>query len=474
MNVVLIDLPYQGRISYGDSVWPNAGLGYLASVLMARSHKVRVLDFLNDPKNIEARLKAALAQRPDVVGLYVTTATRLQAAHISNRVNEIFKPRLLVAGGPHISIYGKCFMLENHFFDVGVVGEGESSIIDLCDAIEGQKRLEEVEGIIFRNKSFIDKTPPRALAKDLDSLQFPEFSAFDSVNKNMVYPLITSRGCPYECSFCCVSAISQGQWRPRDITQVIEELEYAKPRYKVSKFVIVDDAFTYDRARANLFCDLLISRSLRLSWSVANVRADEIDSGLCNKMKEAGCEVIYFGLESGDPSVYENVGKRETFDELKSGVCVAMSSGLKVGGHFIIGLPGSTFEAELKSLEFAKRLKLDFAAFWQCFPFPGTRVYEYCKKNARFLECNDRFHDLRKPLFETADFSKERRIKAYFICNLQMRQFELVVPPRLGKFFRKIYIVFLLFKYNRSRLPRELFLAFRKRIFRNSSFASPK
>ncbi len=465
MKVLLIDLPYPRKLE--DKTF-NAGLGYLAGSLKIASHQVRVLDFQNNPLRIDERLKEALAEKPDMVGLPVSTLTKKIAVEIAKRVREIARPSLLVAGGAHLSVDGFNFMKANAIFDVGVRGEGEHTILELCEVVEGIKRLEDIEGIIFRREGIVFQTPPRKFIEDLDSLAYPDYAVFDSNCDNIPYSLVINRGCPFNCSFCCVRTVMGSHLRQRDVNKVIKEIESIQHKYSRSGFRAIGDNLTCDIGKTKMFCDLLCASNIKLSWDAINVRADAVDSELLIKAKAAGCRKVIFGVESGDMKVFSMIGKGETLKDIERAVKLAKEAGLNVVANLVIGLPGSTFESELQSIKFVQRLKINYSMFRHCLPFPGTPLYEWCKKNARFIVAYDEWQDWSYPFFETDLFSKKERIKAYFVCNLRMRQYNVLLDPSVRGIMRKIYILFLLLKYDSSSLPKEFLRLFKKYLWGNT------
>lgn len=436
-------------------------MAYIAGSLKANSHEVIKLDFVKNPKNLENRLEKALREKPDLIGIYITSMpiSINHAVNIAIKAKKIYKPKLLIAGGPHLSLLGMEFMQENNVFDIGVVGEGEKTIIDLCDAVDGKKTLEDVPGIIFRQGRNVMENPKRAPVEDLDSLPFPDYSdCFSSAHNTAYdcYPLVTSRGCPYNCTFCAVRIYMGKKWRARNIDEVIKELEYAKKELNITRFRVWDDNFTQDIERAKAFCDLLNKHKINLSWSAPCIRADKADYELFVKMKDSGCQAIGFGIESGDPHVLKKVCKGETIEDIEKAVNLAHRVGFYTYASFIIGLPGSTFESEMKSLKFAKRLKLHYVDFSLLWPVPKTPVRVWIAKNGRYInEAPEgiRFGIINKrAYFETPDFTRTQRFKAFFICHVKMLNFHLILDPETRGIMKKIHILHLLWKYDRPNI----------------------
>ncbi len=471
MRVILIDLP---------PVVPevnilSAGLGYLASSLKAASHQVKVLDFFNNPKDIEKRLMQALSEKPDIIGLSVVTPTMNIAVKIATMVRKESCSSLIVAGGAHVCVDGLNFIKDNKVFDVGVIGEGEYTIVELCDFLEGKKKIEDIKGIIFRRKDEVLQTSARGFLEDLDSLPNPDYTVFDSGYRNFPYSLVFNRGCPFGCYFCCVHAIMGKQVRHRNINNVIAELKTIKDQYVHSGFIALGDNLTYDIQKAKEFCDGLVVSKIELGWEAVNVRADTIDSELLIKMKKVGCREIILGVESADPKVLCLADKGETLKDIERAISLAKKAGLSVSAHFIIGLPGSTYESEIQSVKFAKRLKIDYCMFRHCLPFHGTRLFDWCEKNHYFL-VNYKNVDswARVPFFETDTFSKNERNKAYEMCNVCLRQYHNVIDSSVQGYKRASRIILLLLKYDIFSLPGEMFRLVIDFLFKKIKYFSKK
>jgi radical SAM superfamily enzyme YgiQ (UPF0313 family) len=257
------------------------------------------------------------------------------------------KNKILIVGGIHITIDGVNFLKENPEFSIGVVGESEETIVEIIDYTLGKKKLENIDGIIYRKGNKIMQNKFRNLNENLDSFHFPNYTYFDSVQESKmhvkIYPILTSRSCPFKCSFCICSKVLGGKWRARSVENVIEELVQAKYKYKTKKFSMVDDNWTLDMKRAKKICRKIIEKRLNFEWvPQSGMRADRIDRELLELMKKSGCSKLVFGIESGNKKVFENIEKGEKLEDIEKAVKLAKDVGVEVGGFFIVGLPYST------------------------------------------------------------------------------------------------------------------------------------
>ena len=239
---------------------------------------------------------------------------------------------------------------------------------------------------------------------------------------------------------CNVPTVIGRKFRTRSGKNILDELRYARQTYRSTEFKVLDDNFTLQMERAKDICQLFINEKLQMTWSCPNgIRADRLDKELCDLMKEAGCTSICIGVESGDPAVFDKIRKGEKLEDVERGIRLAQEAGIKVHGFFILGLMGSTYEADKRSMEFAKRLGIS-ASWGILVPYPGTEVWEQIKTDpqARILrDWKEGFHigARPKPVFDTADYPAEERVKAFYLANMMFLKKKDV--PRAAKLMIK-------------------------------------
>jgi radical SAM superfamily enzyme YgiQ (UPF0313 family) len=267
--------------------------------------------------------------------------------------------------------------------------------------------------------------PARERISDLDSIAFPAFCLWP-MDKYDVYPIITSRGCPHQCIFCDSSLLWGRKWRPRSTENVIEEIKMAQNCYGwVNKpFTFVDDSFNIDIKRVIKLCDQIMEHNLDIEWSCGGVRADRTTLKLARKMKEAGCRGVVIGVESAVPQVLNNMKKGEKIEDIGRGIRDFKQAGLPILAEFTIGNPGDNLATIKKSVAFAKKheLRVDFNMI---LPYPKTEIYRFVNDYGRWLNTDytQFHHHVNEPVFETDDFSREDRIKAYkFAKRFEIKQ----------------------------------------------------
>lgn len=430
LKVLLIDPPEFSQTGQTEKHQPNMGLAYINAVLTEMGFDSIILDtFGHEYDKIDKKISEFA---PQVLCISARTFNINGAAEIARRVKENGKDILTVIGGSHITALPERTLKEFRDFDLGVIGEGEETIKELLSnfkMIRDTKFLKKVKGIAYRKGSDIVINEQRGVIKDIDSLPFPNWNGIDFSNykkefswrlkgKYFQFPILFSRGCPFNCTFC---ANYNRIWRHRNPRKVVDEIEYFIRKYGANVFEIVDSTSTINRESFIEFCDEIIRRSLqnKISW-YCETRVDQVNSKLMRKIKEAGCEYVFFGIESGDDDILKKMNKRITRDKVREAISITKKSGLKVGGSFIIGHPYEKKENIIKTINFAVELSrygLDGANFFIIDVYPGTKVWdmvENCEGGARWVEgkrYNWDSYNRFEPQIEVGELDPEKLIR---------------------------------------------------------------
>lgn len=462
-KVVLVDpRGWQGAVN-GSRPYPNVGIAYLVPMLRKYGHEVLVIDLNNLAMTDDQVLTAIDGYRPDIVGFSAKTATMKSARSLAEQVKNLLPQVPVILGGPHTTLAWRELAAEP-WFDVVFVGEGEQVLPTICRQLMADEPIEDLPGVVTRHnsKDAFRLNRPLIAAADLNVLPFPEYDLFppnvwESIR--MTYPLLTSRGCVYDCTYCSVPEISGKGFRKRSPKSVIEELRCAQEKYGITAFEIIDDVFNLDIRRCKEICRALIGADLGMSWSCPNgLRADRMDPELAELMFRSGCRSVMVGIESADPVVLAPVKKGETIEDIERSIRIFKEAGINVGGYFIIGLPGDSFESQKRSVEFAKRMGIG-GHFNMLVPYPGTELWEWAKANARFLsDPEDGLHfadssDKVKPVIETDDFPASERRRAYEMVHTRLGRFDMLIPRNLRAWQYHRRMLRLLWNYDRLRLP---------------------
>lgn len=406
MKVLLIDPPFYCFIGYYNRYFP-LGLSYLAAVLREKGHDVLIYDAdcnVNPSKMDFARLEESyplylkslddshpiwkeMRERihsfnPDMVGITVWTTFAASAFKIAALCKKYKKTMPVVAGGPHITIKRDEVMKMCPDVDFLVTGEGEETFVELVEKLQGRdevkiEALRSIKGIAYRQNGKVIHNPDREFIQNLDAILFPARDLLlnkGSYNSEDMGLLMTSRGCPYNCSYCA-TGIWKRKIRYRSVDNVIEEIKLINDTYGTHQFTIKDDSFTVNRKRVLEFCDKLIKESLDINWD-CNTRVDIVDGELLKKMKAAGCNGIKVGIETGNERVLKLINKRTTLSQAREAAKLFRKVGIHWTGYFMMGLPSETKEETYQTLKFMKELKPDFASLSVYEPFPGTDLFE--------------------------------------------------------------------------------------------------
>jgi anaerobic magnesium-protoporphyrin IX monomethyl ester cyclase len=361
---------------------PPLGLLYVGAVLEARGHEVRIID--EDVDHLSGlALKQCIADvHPDVVGITSTTPVFPHAASIA-ALAKAAGDIAVVLGGIHATIAAE-ESIQHEAIDVVVRGEGEGSAVLLMEALEQGKSLEGLEGISFRRDGEVVHNPDRGLIMDLDTLPFPgrhllrrpfAYEPPDALYRPTT-TIMTSRGCPYGCTFCCTKQIFGRRLRFRSIANVIEEIEHLVRNYGVRELQIMDDCFTAKRERVFEFRDALRAHGLTPAIAFGNgLRADQVDDEIMSALKEIGVYSVGFGVESGNEEILARIKKGTTLDVIRNAFRLSKRYGFETWGFFMIGLPGETRETIRDTIRFAKELDPDFAKFIILKPYPGSEIH---------------------------------------------------------------------------------------------------
>jgi anaerobic magnesium-protoporphyrin IX monomethyl ester cyclase len=287
-------------------------------------------------------------------------------------------------------------------FDVVCVGEGETTALELVEAVGGRRSLSTVKGIVYQNRNSnghsVVRTQPREFVQDLDVLPFPARDHIDNEAYKKHYrerfgytttSIITSRGCPFQCDFCS-RAVFGHEFRTRSAVNVVDEMESVKA-LGYERVWFSDDCFTLDKKRLFGICNEIVRRGLGLEWECLS-RVDTIDQDTALIMKKAGCVRVFFGLESGNDTVLRLMNKQASAQEARNAVLTTKAAGIQVGAFFIVGYPGETNQTILDTLRFASSLPLDYLSFSMPYPIPGTPLYERVKNSIEFEDLNQPKH----------------------------------------------------------------------------------
>jgi len=314
---------------------------------------------------------------------------RKKKCSIAKNVNSAIKT---VTGGAHAGSMAREILSLNPDVDFVIIGEAERTLLDLLRALETGSGYSDLDGIAFRQGDSATLIPKTKYIEDLDSVPFPARHLFDMrrylekgeshgyARQRPFTQVVTSRGCPCRCTFCCLDAHWGGRQRMRSARNVLDELEWIVKEYGVKEVHFEDENFTANKKRAIEICDGIIERGLDIRWhSAAGIAAYTLDEQLLDKMQASGCFSITLGIESGNQNVVTRLmNKPVNLKKIPVLVKQIRDRGMDVRGFFMIGYPGETKETIEQTIDYAKQLELDWVYISIFSPLPKTRIYDTC------------------------------------------------------------------------------------------------
>jgi anaerobic magnesium-protoporphyrin IX monomethyl ester cyclase len=376
MNIALIAPPYPLE----EAPSPPLGLAYVAAACEAAGAKVRIFDYIVSRYTPEKLARALEEFKADVVGSTAVTMNFTDAARIIRDAKRIRPSIVTMMGGPHVS-----FDIENTLkvwpeLDIIVLGEGEQTLAELVPVLGDPSKWEGISGIAFRKDGAVCVTPGRPLIENLDTLPRPARHLLPiSRYLALGFPvsLITSRGCPNKCIFCLGRKMVGFRARFRDPKLVVDEIEEILS-YGFTRINVADDLFTANKERVRILCAEIRKRGVKFAWS-AFARVNTVDREILEIMKDAGCDSISFGIESGNAEMLKRIRKGITLEQAREATKICKEAGIITHASFMVGLPGETLETLRDTTTFAEELDIVFGYHFLV-PFPGTTVREELDK----------------------------------------------------------------------------------------------
>lgn len=369
------------------------GLLSIAAYLERQGHQVAVHDCLGPgaPPGIPANSKAIVMHEPDIVGFSSTTAGFLDGYELASRIKSARPQTHIIFGGVHISALGGVLLDRFEHIDSLAMGEGEVTMAQLADGLDPK----EISGLVWRNNHTVVTNPQRQPIGDLDDLPFPAYEKLDHFPKGYRLPLfsyimtpgatmVTSRGCPFQCSYCDRSVFKQG-YRYNSAEYIYEHMKYLRSRFGIRHLNIYDDLFTLNRKRIAELCRRLTEKPLGMQFNCA-VRVRHADNDLLRMLHQAGCLMVSVGIESGDADLLEVHKPGVYLEEVRETVKRIKAAGLRIKGLFMMGLPGETAASIQKTSDFVISLGLDDMNMSKFTPFHGAPVWNTIFEQGRVEE----------------------------------------------------------------------------------------
>lgn len=320
----------------------------------------------------------------DLVGISTITTTAPEAYRILNRVKSSGDIPV-VMGGPHVSFLPEEALAKGA--DFVIRGEGEIAFLELIRSLsEDGGKLSDILGLSYKEGDKIVHNPDRPRLKDLSSLPWPDLSLIEGFEKSKIVPVVTSRGCPFNCKFCSVTGMFGHQYRFRDTEDVIAELEMHYRRNPKGIFFFYDDNFTANPSHTKELLTRMKEKGITPRWT-AQARVDVVkDRELMQLMQDTGCLFLYLGLESINPATLEAYRKSQTVEDIVEAVKIIHKHKIKVHGMFVLGSDEDDLKTIRQTVRFAKKTGIDTVQFMILTPIPGSEFYGEMLREGRIFE----------------------------------------------------------------------------------------
>ena len=375
------------------NLMPPLGMMSIAAVLEQNGIEVELIDCYARPETVEQLVKRIITISPDAIGFSCTTSSFLECNRIAEALKQKRPDIVTVVGGAHACTIGAPLLDSFPAIDYLVIGEGENTMLELAQA--GFKNVANIPGVASRINGVGTLSSIRELIPDLDSLPFPAYHKLPQFPKRYNLPLfsypkapnssiISSRGCPYSCSYCDRSVFSRG-FRFNSPEYILEHVAMLNRNYGIKHVFFYDDLFTFDRKRVAEFCDLKEKKGIKVTYNCI-ARLEHVDAELLALLKRSGCWQVNFGIESGDPEVVKKHRKFLGLDEVGIKLNMVRNAGMRVKGLFMVGLPGEDEAAIRRTIDYALSLPLDEVNVTKFTPFPGAPVFKTIRDFGEFNE----------------------------------------------------------------------------------------
>ncbi len=390
--MLVFSYPEDARGINEATIEPPLGLGYLAAVTQNTGLGCEIVDANLLKLKMAEVVDLIRLKKPQIVGLSVNLFTYQTTLKTVTEIKKRFPKMIVVLGGPTATSIPRK-MMESCPADAVCIGEGEETWSEVLERHKAGKHLfRGVSGITYRSGKRLYQNSPRAHIREIDTIAFPAYHLYPDLNRyksraiqKPVAPLLTSRGCPFQCIYCSKD-VFRNFCRLRSPENVLAEIDMLVNKYQVKQIDILDDNFTINKERTERILDLLIQRNYDLYINLqSGIRTEGVDQKVINKMKKAKVFKIPFGVESGDPAMLRRIKKRLDLRRVLTCTRMAKKAGIKVYGFFMIGLPGDTPASMQKTIDFAIKMNPNIATFAMTIPFQGTELYEMVKKEGNFL-----------------------------------------------------------------------------------------
>ena len=436
MNIVLLNPKLK---TWSPNIYVPLGLAYIAASLEHAGYSVKITD-LNSHKVSDSKLQEGLVGA-DVIGITGMVTEYQEVLRLTGIARGCNPKAKIILGGPLATTHTNK-VLSTSQADCVVMGEGERTIVELVSAIEQGIDYSEVKGIAYKSDGLVNVSPVREPTKNLDDILYParhlldmnrytthHFKSFGmKVPRTESTTLISSRGCPFNCTFCHKDMWGY-KWRSRSSDNIIGEIRQLNRDYGFNGFVFNDDTFVLNNERVKDFCNKLIDKKIDINW-YCNGRVNLMAKELLELMYDAGCKGIAYGIESGNQEILDSIKKGITLEQVREVVEWTKEADIHITGYFMLGILGDTKATIGETVKFARELDLNFYGFAMTSPIIGTSMYTEAQKKGLIIENNLEDWSFHASVNLTKDCSKKE------LERLNEDVFrEFTIQKRYGKYY---------------------------------------
>lgn len=367
---------------------PSVGLAYIYSAFEEAGCEVRFKDYQCQKNSIDEIIDYIDCEQFDLVGMQAYITNINMCFEISSMIKHKRPNIKIILGGPHATIFPD-MIIKHPVVDFVCIGEGEITMKSLVECLNKQSEPKKILGLYYKDRDgTVHMNPRRPLIENLDMLPIPKYQIFDPIQYfpavhirgKRVCNMITSRGCPYKCTFCAATKIFGHRFRYYSIERSIKEMKFLKEKLLADSLQIYDDNFTTNKTRVKSLCKRMIEEKLNLQW-VCYTRADALgDEEMLHLMKKSGCYMIVVGIENANERILKLINKSLSLNIARRNIRLVRKAKINVLSSFMIGLPSETITEIENTIKFSTSIGLTYATYPIFTPYPGTPIYEDAKK----------------------------------------------------------------------------------------------
>jgi anaerobic magnesium-protoporphyrin IX monomethyl ester cyclase len=377
---------------------PPLGLAFVAASLEKAGYQAAILDNYNLKKPIEEVKQELKRLEPEIVGITCGSVTYRRCLETAQAVKEVLPSCKVVVGGWQPT-YMPESLLQYPEIDYLVMGEGEQAMVQLADSLakdEDRSAVAKIPGVAYMRNGKIVQTAPTFM-QDLDQIPFPARHLLPMEIYDRIIPYLDAspvdtmnviRGCPYHCAYCETKKLWGPTCRAFSPTRIAAEIEHLVQNFGSRGVYFVGDNFTINKKRTVELCNLMKKEKLDIKW-VCDTRVDQVSRELLREMKSAGCQTIWFGVESGSARILEKLNKKITMEQISHAFKLCKEQGIQLACSFMVGIPGETVEDMNATFKFARKLDPDWCQFNTYVAVPGSKLYDEIMANGLYDRVED-------------------------------------------------------------------------------------